>query len=134
MHPLARRMSHAVLIVEDDPPLRGLLETLLRHAGEPNVVTCKDGGQAIDVLAEHSFDVILLDLMMPGKDGLAVIDFLRWHDPAQLRVVLVMTAAADDVTERLDPAVVHGVIAKPFDNAAVVGLVLEIFQAAAGVA
>jgi CheY-like chemotaxis protein len=127
-------MSHSVLIVEDDPPLRGLLQTLLRHAGERNVVTCADGAEAIELLADRSFDVILLDLMMPGTDGLAVVEFLREHRPDQLRVVLVMTAATDEITERLDPTVVHGVIAKPFDNNAVVGLVLEIFQAAPGAA
>jgi CheY-like chemotaxis protein len=127
-------MPRSVLIVEDDPPLRGLLQTLLRHAGERNVMSCSDGHQAIDLLAKKSFDVILLDLMMPGTDGLAVIDFLRKHRPAQLRVVLVMTAASDAITERLDPNVVHGVIGKPFDNDAVVGLVLEIFQTAAGAA
>ena len=127
-------MPHSVLIVEDDPPLRGLLRTLLRHAGERNVVTCSDGREAIELLARHSFDVILLDLMMPGTDGLAVVEFLRAHRPAQLRVVLVMTAASDEITERLDPSVVHGVIAKPFDNNAVVDLVLEIFQTAPGAA
>jgi CheY-like chemotaxis protein len=127
-------MSRSVLIVEDDPPLRGLLQTLLRHAGERNVMTCADGAEAIALLAKRSFDVILLDLMMPGTDGLAVVEFLREHRPEQLRVVLVMTAATDDITERLDPTVVHGVIAKPFDNNAVVGLVLEIFQAAPGAA
>lgn len=127
-------MSHSVLIVEDDPPLRGLLKTLLRHAGERNVETCTDGGQAIEVLTKRSFDVILLDLMMPGTDGLAVIDYLREHRPSQLRVVLVMTAATDEITEQLDPEVVHGVIAKPFDNDAVVGLVLEIFHASQGAA
>ncbi|HEU4887680.1 MAG TPA: response regulator [Thermoanaerobaculia bacterium] len=125
-------MPHSALIVEDDPPLRGLLQTLLRHAGEDNVVSCSDGDEAIALLVTRSFDVILLDLMMPGTDGLAVIEFLRQHRPSQLRVVLVMTAATDEVTERLDPSVVHGVILKPFDNDAVVGLVLEIFQAAPG--
>ncbi|MFL6248909.1 MAG: response regulator [Thermoanaerobaculia bacterium] len=127
-------MPRNILIVEDDPPLRGLLQTLLRHAGERNVMTCSDGDEAIELLSQKSFDVILLDLMMPGTDGLAVIDYLRKHRPAQLRVVLVMTAASDEITERLDPTVVHGVISKPFDNDSVVGLVLEIFQTAAGAA
>lgn len=127
-------MPRTALIVEDDPPIRGLLQTLLHHAGERNVVAVADGDAAIDLLAKRSFDVVLLDLMMPGRDGLAVIDFLRQHRPDQLRVVLVMTAAADEVTDRLDPAVVHGVITKPFDNNAVVDLVLGIFQGAPGAA
>jgi CheY-like chemotaxis protein len=122
-------MPHAVLIVDDDPPLRGLLRTLLAHAGEHDVVTCSDGDEAIRMLAIRTFDVIVLDLLMPNRDGFAVIDYLRQHRPDQLRVVLVMTAL-DDAVERLDPHVVHGVIAKPFDNDAVVALILEIFEAA----
>jgi CheY-like chemotaxis protein len=127
-------MAHAVLIVEDDPPLRGLLRTLLRLAGEQDVTTCGDGQEAIDVLATREFDVILLDLMMPRRDGYAVIDYLRANRPAQLRVVLVMTAVIEDYAARLDPHVVHGVITKPFDNNNVVALILEIFEAARGAA
>ena len=121
-------MARAVLIVEDDPPLRGLLRTLMHRAGPYDVATCADGQEAIEVLAERTFDVILLDLMMPRMDGFAVIDYLRAHKPAQLRVVLVMTAMLDIPLVRLDPSVVHGVIAKPFDNNDVVALVREIFE------
>ena len=127
-------MAHAVLIVEDDLPLRGLLRTLLRLAGEHDVTTCADGQEAIDVLATREFDVILLDLMMPRRDGYAVIDYLRENRPAQLRVVLVMTAVVEDYAAHLDPRVVHGVITKPFDNNNVVALILEIFEAARGAA
>jgi CheY-like chemotaxis protein len=123
-------MARAVLIVEDDPPLRGLLRTLMNRAGPYDVATCADGEEAIEVLAEQSFDVILLDLMMPRKDGYAVIDYLRAHKPAQLRVVLVMTAMIDNPPVSLDPNVVHGVISKPFDNNDVVALVHEIFETA----
>jgi two-component system response regulator MprA len=122
-------MPRSVLIVEDDPPLRGLLETLLRRTGAADVVSCADGEEAIELLAHETFDVILLDLVMPRKDGLAVIDFLRRRRPAQLRVVLVMTVVDD--LQMLDPQVVHGVIAKPFENDAVVGLVLEILRSTA---
>lgn len=124
-------MARAVLIVEDDPPLRGLLRTLLTRAGPYDVATCADGQEAIEVLAAQTFDVILLDLMMPRKDGFAVIDYLRTHKPAQLRVVLVMTAMMDVPPGRLDPSVVHGLVAKPFDNNAVVALVREIFETSA---
>ena len=123
-------MAHAVLIVDDDPPLRGLLKELLARAGEHEVVTCSDGDEAIAILASRTFDVILLDLMMPRRDGYAVIEYLRAHRPQQLRVVLVMTAS-DEFSGRLDPQVVHGVIPKPFDNDSVVALILEIFAARA---
>lgn len=123
-------MTQSVLIVDDDPPLRELLRTLLLRAVKPEVVSCADGAEAIAALSQRSFDVILLDLLMPLTDGMAVIDYLREHAPEQLRVVLVMTAAEDAITSRLDPTVVHGMILKPFDNETVVQIVLEIFAAA----
>lgn len=123
-------MPRAALIVDDDPPLRTLLQKLLAHAGEHDIVTSSDGEEAIALLSERTFDVILLDLMMPRRDGYAVIEFLREHQPEQLRVVLVMTAT-DEYRGRLDPQVVHGVITKPFDNEHVVALIQEIFDAAA---
>lgn len=81
-------MPRPVLIVEDDPPLRSLLETLLHRAGAGEVLTCADGEEAIALLAHESFEVILLDLVMPRKDGFAVLEYLRANRPAQLRVVL----------------------------------------------
>jgi CheY-like chemotaxis protein len=127
-HPMG--VAHAVLIIDDDPPLRGLLQTLLAREGERDVTTASDGDEAIELLSRRTFDVILLDLMMPSRDGYAVIEYLRRNRPEQLRVVLVMTAT-DDFEGRLDPSVVHGVITKPFDNDTVVALILEIFEAAA---
>ncbi|HYC58027.1 MAG TPA: response regulator [Thermoanaerobaculia bacterium] len=123
-------MTRAVLIIDDDPPLRALLQKLLAHAGEHDVVTASDGDEAIVLLGTRTFDVILLDLKMPRRDGYAVIDYLKTHRPEQLRVVLVMTAT-DEYEGRLDPHVVHGVISKPFDNDTVVALIREIFDAAA---
>jgi CheY-like chemotaxis protein len=116
-------VTSAVLIVDDDPPLLGLLQTLVRRSGDFEVVTCRDGAEAIEVLSAQQFDVVLLDLMMPKHNGFEVIDYLNQHRPTQLRVVLVLTAATSEFSERLDPSIVHAVVAKPFDADALMALI-----------
>lgn len=123
-------VARAVLVVDDDPPLLKLLSTLVGREPQVEVVACRDGEEAILQLSRRHFDVVLLDLMMPRRNGFDVIDFLREHRPAQLRVVLVLTAPTDDFTRRLDPSAVHAVIAKPFDTRAVLDLVHTVLSAA----
>lgn len=119
-------MRPAVLIADDDPPLLTLLRTIVARNGDFDVVTCRDGVEAIHALEDRHFDVVLLDLMMPRRDGFEVLRFLEERRPAQLRVVLVLTAATDQFTQRLDPSVVHALVPKPFDSEALMALVRNI--------
>jgi two-component system, OmpR family, alkaline phosphatase synthesis response regulator PhoP len=121
-------MPPALLIADDDPPLLGLLQTLVRRGGNCEVVTCRDGEEAIHALSERHFDVVLLDLMMPRRNGFEVIEYLRQNRPDQLPVVLVLTAATSDFADRLDPAVVHSVVPKPFDIASLLTLIRSVLR------
>jgi DNA-binding response OmpR family regulator len=124
-------VDRAVLIADDDVPLLKLLKTIVSRKHPFDVVTCRDGEEAIRALTIRHFDVVLLDLMMPRRNGFDVIAFLQQHRPAQLRVVLVLTAATDHFAARLDPSIVHGVIAKPFDCEALIALIQNIVDGVA---
>lgn len=101
-----------VLIVDDDADIRGLLLTALRMKSL-QVDTATDGQEAIDLLRQHSYGVIILDLFMPVTDGFAVLDML---DKESIQpVVLVVTGADRSTIEKLDARRIHGVIKKPFD-------------------
>lgn len=122
-------MSRAVLIADDDVPLLTLLRTIVARNGDFEIVTCRDGDEAIRALAARHFDVVLLDLMMPRRSGFDVLEFLRAHHPAQLRVVLVLTAATDLFAQRVDASVVHGVVSKPFDTGEIIALIRHVLDA-----
>jgi two-component system OmpR family response regulator len=104
-----------ILVVEDDPVLCDGLSHSLRHAGYV-VDTTQDGSLADDLLSVHSFDLVVLDLGLPGLDGLEVLRRLRRR--ASSAPVLILTArngVADRVTG-LDLGA-DDYMLKPFDLA-----------------
>ncbi|MCB9881684.1 MAG: response regulator transcription factor [Planctomycetes bacterium] len=87
-----------ILLVEDDPVLRiGLCDNLEAEGYE--VQTCQDGARAARFLAESSFDLVVLDLMLPKKSGLDVLRELRARDT--MTPVLLLTAKADEADKVL---------------------------------
>lgn len=90
-----QRRDH-VLIVDDDPDIRTLLADYLDKQ-ELQVSCAADARQARSVLANSPVDAIVLDLMMPGEDGLTLFRSLR-ETPQYAQIpVLMLTARADDV-------------------------------------
>ncbi|MBK7397904.1 MAG: response regulator [Myxococcales bacterium] len=103
-----------ILLVDDEADIRTVAELCLRELGGFTVVLAASGPEALEVLAGASFDLVLLDVMMPGTDGPTTLASLRAagvHTP-----VVFMTAkvGADEVARYRALGVV-AVIAKPFD-------------------
>ncbi len=78
-----------VLIVDDEPAILTLLEYQVGKLGY-QVVSAVDGDSALAALAEHQPDAVLLDVNLPGRDGIVVLDELRAADPSL--PVIMMTA------------------------------------------
>lgn len=104
--------NRRVLICDDDPEMRYLLVASLRN--KPlQIDQAHDGASAIELLRANRYAVVLLDLMMPGVDGFAVLDAIDHEkDPP---VVLVVSGAGRTLLDRLDSRKIHGVVKKPFD-------------------
>jgi DNA-binding response OmpR family regulator len=114
-----------ILIAEDDVAIRTMLLKVLQREGYAPQ-TAKDGREAIDLLALQSFDVILLDLMMPKVGGFEVIEYLERAAPEELRkCVIVLTAASNAHMKHLDETRVRKVIRKPFDMVALIATIRE---------
>jgi len=105
-----------ILYVDDEPDLRRIVTMSLQLDPEIEVRTCEGGREALAVAEEWQPMLILLDLMMPGLDGIATKGLLR-AIPAtsDIPVAFVTAAAHSDERRLLEEAGAVGIIAKPFD-------------------
>jgi DNA-binding response OmpR family regulator len=101
-----------LLVVEDEEPIRvGLVDLFVFHGYE--VTGAADGVEGLRLGATGRFDLILLDLMLPGLDGLEVCDRIREQDPDQPIIMLTARTADEDIIEGLRLGA-DDYVAKPF--------------------
>jgi two-component system, OmpR family, alkaline phosphatase synthesis response regulator PhoP len=84
-----------LLVVEDDPDIAQLLAHSLRRAGFV-VDTLGSGGEVVGAVRRLQPDLLLLDLMLPGLDGLEVCRTLRADPPTALLPIIIITARAEE--------------------------------------
>jgi two-component system alkaline phosphatase synthesis response regulator PhoP len=107
--------SARILVVDDDPEIVTMLSTRLGKRGY-KISTASDGHQAIELAKKELPDVVLLDVMMPGKSGWEVARAIK-QDPATHAVKIVMVSAIGEKTNEIT-APIYGADAhvdKPFE-------------------
>lgn len=110
---MAANSKPLVLLVEDDPGIQGLVSVLFARRGI-GVDVVSDGEQALRLLRDRAYAVILLDLMLPHVNGFEVIRELKAQSPEMLQRTIVITAASDLTLRDFDPTQVRRVLRKPF--------------------
>lgn len=113
-----------VLLVDDDQATRRLFEHVLTRVGL-SVVTAIDGVNALEVLATHRVDTIVLDLMMPRMSGFELLDRLMEEQPAILTRCIVLSAASLQWVNKASERPVWAVLRKPVDLDVLVQAVLD---------
>lgn len=101
-----------ILLVEDTAALRLLHATLLARAGH-QVVTARDGAEAVIEAARHRFDLILMDLDMPVMDGFRAALLIRTGGGLNAGTPIVAFTASGADLERCRSFGIDGVLAKP---------------------
>ncbi len=109
-----------VLVVDDDVLVQHLAVAILRGLGHSGIVV-GNGQAAIDCLATHKFDLVLMDVTMPVLDGLATLARLRQAEAEQSgasyqRIVMMTAHDAPGDVERLRQAGADGHITKPLER------------------
>ncbi|HSY51611.1 MAG TPA: response regulator [Thermoanaerobaculia bacterium] len=104
-------MHRKALVVEDEAVTRILLEQLLRSL-DCDVDLAVDGEEALDWLRSHSYDVILLDIILPKMSGIDVMEALRRDQASTLDCIIVVTGLDVREIRSLFPAV-HETLSKP---------------------
>ena len=95
-------MSGKLLVVDDNEMNRDMLSRRLSRR-KHTVITAKNGQEALDLIEKESFDVILLDVMMPGISGIEVLKTLREFYSATDLPIIMATAKSEneDIVEAL---------------------------------
>lgn len=107
--------SASILVVDDDPEIVAMLSTRLSKRGY-KVSTASDGNKAIELAKRERPDIVLLDVMMPGKSGWEVARALK-QDPVTQDSKIVMVSAIGEKTNEIT-APIYGADAhvdKPFE-------------------
>jgi len=108
--------TERLLLVDDEEDLlRGLKRTLERGFPGVEVVTATRPGEAMDLAARQSFDLALLDVMMPEMNGIALLEKLKGHDPLLSVVMMTAFASIELAVEAIQKGA-YDFVTKPFDK------------------
>ena len=106
--------KYNLLIVDDEEPLRVILESELSDSEEFSVDTAEDGGQAINKIQQKVYDIILLDIRMPRVSGIEVLKFVQEYSPTTQVIILTNYADIKTAIETIKMGA-YDFLAKPYD-------------------
>jgi two-component system, OmpR family, response regulator len=118
-----------IMLVEDDPDIQLITRLSLEIGGGYDVRVCTSGAEAVQAARAYAPDLILLDMMMPGMDGLATMHALRNLPGIGATPVVFYTAdTQDQVRQNLLRRGALGVIIKPIEPNALVEQIRDLWQ------
>lgn len=121
-------MVKHVIVVDDDREVREIVTFALRRLNI-DVANASNGQELQQLLAVRLPDLIILDVMMPGEDGYHIFDALRASSQTRHIPVIIMTARAEDIYERISADLgAAGHITKPFHPLELVAVVQSLRQ------
>ena len=123
-------MSRRVLLIEDEPNIIEAIRFLLTREGW-TVDTHSDGTDAVEVVQSAAPDLVILDLMLPGKSGMDILQELR-ELPQMREMPILMLTARGQSRDRVmaEKAGVNRFMTKPFSNAEVLTAVRDLLALA----
>ena len=106
--------KYNLLIVDDEEPLRVLLESELSESEEFSVDVAADGGEAINKIQAKVYDVVLLDIRMPRVNGIEVLKFVQEYSPTTQVIILTNYADVKTAIQTIKMGA-YDFLAKPYD-------------------
>ena len=105
-----------ILIADDEPNIVISLEYLMQREGY-EVLIARDGDEALAMITEHHPDLVLLDVMMPGRSGFDVLKAVRANEATGATRILMLTARGRDTDRAKGEALgADGYVVKPFST------------------
>ena len=119
-------MPTHILVVEDERHLRELVSEIVQHHGY-RVLVATDGVQAINTVQREHPALAILDILMPGMDGIDVCRILKQGRTTNQIKVIMLTGLTDETTrERAFAAGADGYLNKPFSGAGLLELIEDV--------
>lgn len=117
------------MAVEDEDDIRVILRFILQNAAHFDLLLCANGKEAIEKFEKFSPDLVLLDMMMPGMDGVSTMQALKAEPSFKNTPIIFMTAKvqSDEIKRYLDLGAI-AVISKPFDPATLAEQLLKAWE------
>jgi CheY-like chemotaxis protein len=114
--------------VDDEQSICMLLQDVLTRFGH-SVTTCQDGATAVDLASENTFDLVFLDIRMPGMSGLEALKQVRELQP-EATFVMITGFAKDDIIDEALQSGAAACLCKPFSLSQVTKLLEEVTSGA----
>ena len=119
-----------LMVVEDSAAMRSLIASVLGELEDVEIVEVSSGFDALKQLARESIALLILDINMPGINGLELLSFVRKNPAyARTRVLIVTTEAGDEDRRRAMALGADDYVTKPFEPQALVAAVRRLLSA-----
>ena len=120
-------MGRRILVVDDELDIRMVLEEILKGQGF-EVFTAENGAEALRKLEQESYDLMVLDIMMPVMDGNEVMAKLPEEVKEKMPVIMLTAKASDeDVMDGYKKGADYYIV-KPFDNVTLINAILYLLK------
>jgi two-component system, OmpR family, alkaline phosphatase synthesis response regulator PhoP len=125
-------MSHRILVVDDDRQIVRLVQSYLQQSGF-TVLTAYDGEEALHAIRREKPDLVVLDLMLPKRDGLEITRIVRGDETLATIPILMLTARVEDVDKLIGLELgADDYLTKPFNPQEVTARVKAILRRSGG--
>jgi len=113
-HPTSKH-ERPILVVDDEWSMREVLEKVLREAGYTRLGAAESGPEALEALAAQPYDVVILDMRLPGMDGIQVLREAKKLRPRTEFIVVTGYASTDSAIDAVNLEA-FGYLTKPLDD------------------
>lgn len=117
-----------ILCADDESDMRMMIKLSLENVGGYQVMTCASGQELLDNIESWNPDLIVLDAIMPGMDGMETLERIKAHEKFKSVPVMFMTGKAKEEEGTMLAAGAIGVVIKPFDPVHLAADILKVWE------
>jgi heterodisulfide reductase subunit A len=125
--PQSRRQDFKILVVDDEFALRDSLKEWMVSEGYTTVHTAESGAQALEMLSQSTYDLMLTDIKMPGMDGVELLQQAKSIRPELTVVMMTAYATVETAVQAMQQGALDYLV-KPFDPDKVMALIETLFR------